>query len=187
MFILVVQKDAMVADLWNCFRKEEGWSPTFLRSFNDCEMEEMEIFLSSIHRKKIKPWIKDKLLLKGSSNGKFSIRTMYRGLDLSPKIDFPFRSVWNSVVPSKISFFAWKASWKNMITLDQLKRRGRAVANKCCLCEKEEETIDHLLIHYKIARMLWDLFLTIVGTSWVFLHSVIHTFLARQGVPVGKK
>ena len=28
-------KDAMVADLWNCFREEGGWSPTFLRSFDD--------------------------------------------------------------------------------------------------------------------------------------------------------
>ena len=31
MFILAVQKDAMVADLWNCNREEGGWSPTFLK------------------------------------------------------------------------------------------------------------------------------------------------------------
>ena len=154
MFILVVQKDAMVANLWNSFREDGGWSPTFLRSFNDWEMEEVERFLSSIHRKKIIPWIEDKLLLKGSSNGNFSIGTLYSGLDLSPEIDFPFRSVWNSMFPSKISFFAWEASWGKVITLDQLKRHGRALANRCCLCEEEEETIDHLLIHYKIAMML---------------------------------
>ena len=52
MFILAMQKDAMVADLWNCFREEGGWSPTFLRSFNDWEMEEVEIFFSSIRKKK---------------------------------------------------------------------------------------------------------------------------------------
>ena len=55
MFILAMQKDAMVADLWNCFREEGGWSPTFLRSFNDWEMEEVEIFFSFIRKKKIKP------------------------------------------------------------------------------------------------------------------------------------
>ena len=74
-----------------------------------------------------------------------------------------------------------------MITLDQLKRRGRALANRCCLYEEDEETIDHLLIHCKIARMLWDLFLTIVGTSWVFPYSVLHTLLAWQEAPMGKK
>ena len=91
------------------------------------------------------------------------------------------------MVPSKISFFAWEASWGKVITLDQLKPRGRALGSKCCLCEVEEETIDHLLIHCKIVRMLWDLFLTIVRTSWVFPHFVIHTLLAWQGASVGKK
>ena len=42
MFILTMQKDTMVADLWSCNREEGGWSPTFLRSFNDWEMEEVE-------------------------------------------------------------------------------------------------------------------------------------------------
>ena len=54
--LLVVQKDAMVADMWNWVREEGGWSPIFLRSFNDWEMEEeVERFLFSIHRKKIRP------------------------------------------------------------------------------------------------------------------------------------
>ena len=72
-------------------------------------------------------------------------------------------------------------------TIDQLKRRGRALANRCCLCEEDEETIDHMLIHCKMARMLLDLFLSTVGTSRVFPCFIIHTFLAWQGAFVGKK
>ena len=59
--------------------------------------------------------------------------------------------------------------------LGSAKRHGRALTNRCCLCEEDEETIGHLLIHCKIARMLWDLFLTTVGTGWVFPCSIIHT------------
>ena len=106
LFILALQKDAMVADLWDCNREEGGWPPTFLRSFNDWEMEEVERFLSSIHRKKIRPSIEGKLLLKGSSHGNFSVKIKYRGLDLSLDIDFPFHLVWNFVIPSKIGFSA---------------------------------------------------------------------------------
>ena len=53
--------------------------------------------------------------------------------------------------------------------------------------EEEEETIDHLLINCKIAKMWWDLFLSIVGISRVFPQSVLHTLLAWQGAAVGKK
>ena len=74
-----------------------------------------------------------------------------------------------------------------MLTVDQLKRRGRALANRCFLCEEDEEDINHLLLHCKKARMLWDLFLSIVGASWVFLNSVIQTLLSWQGAPMGKK
>ena len=73
-----------------------------------------------------------------------------------------------------------------MLTLDQLKPHGRALTNRFFLCEEDEETIEHLLIHCIKARMLWDLFLLIVGSSWVFPHSVLHTLLAWQGASVGK-
>ena len=74
-----------------------------------------------------------------------------------------------------------------MLTLDQLKRRGMTFSNRCFLCEEDEETIDHLLIHCKSAKILWNLFFSIVGTSWVFPHLVLHTILAWQGAVVGKK
>ena len=50
-----------------------------------------------------------------------------------------------------------------MLTLDQLKRHGRALTNICFLCEEEEEAIEHLLIHCSKVKMLWDLFLLILG------------------------
>ena len=44
-----------------------------------------------------------------------------------------------------------------------------------------------IYIYIYIWKMLWNLFLSIVGTSWVFPHSVLHTLLAWQGAAVGKK
>ena len=185
MFSLAMQKDAMVSDLWNHFREGEGWAPTFLRPLNDWEMEEVASVLSFIHRKKIRPEIEDELLVKGSRLGNFSVRIMYNGLDSS--VDLDFQSILSAVIPSRISFFAWEASCEKVMTLEQLKCHGRSLTNICCLCEEDEETIDHLLIHCKTARMIWVLFLMIVGTTWVFPHSVKHTLLAWQRAHVGKK
>ena len=74
-----------------------------------------------------------------------------------------------------------------MLTLDQLKRKGITLVNSCFLCEEEEETIDHLLIHCSKAKMLWNLFLAIMDYNWVFPFTVRQALLAWQSASVGKK
>ena len=128
----------------------------------------MERFLHFLHNKKIRHFQEDRLLLKESITYGFSVRHMYRKLMYSLPIDFPCRSIWNPIVPLKLGFFAWEASWGKVLTLDQLKRRGIPLVNRCFLCEENEETIDHLLIHCLRAKMLWDLLLTITDSNWVF-------------------
>ena len=56
---------------------------------------------------------------------------------------FLVHSIWNSCVSYKVRFFAWEASWGEVLTLDQLKRKERVIANRCFLCKEEEETVDH--------------------------------------------
>ena len=125
-------------------------------------------FLHFLHNKKIRPVQEDRLLLKESITDGFLVRHMYRKLMFSPPLDFPWRSIWNPIVHPKLGFFAWEASWGKVLTLDQLKRRGIPLVNRCFLCEEDDETIDHLLIHCSRARMLWDLFLAITEVKWVF-------------------
>ena len=147
----------------------------------------MTRFLQTLHDQNFHPNGEDMLLLKEVKAKSFSVKVMYKGYDISPAFDFPYCLIWNLVIPPKIGIFTWEAAWGKVLTLDNLKRRGMAFANRCFLCEEDEETIDHLLIHCKSAKMLWDLFLSIVGISWVFPHSVLYTLLAWQGVVVGKK
>ena len=54
LFNLAAHKDARVADVWDSSREEGGWSPVFLRPFNDWEAEEVERFLHFLHNKKIR-------------------------------------------------------------------------------------------------------------------------------------
>ena len=187
LFNLATNKEAKVADIWEIREGEGFWSPTFLRALNDWEIEEMTRFLHILHDQQFRPTGVDKLALQNVKDRGFSVKSMYKGVDVSPPFVFPHRIVWNSVVPPKIGVFAWEAAWGKVLTLDQLKRRGMFFANRCFMCEEEEENIDHLLIHCKFAKMLWDLLLSIVGISWVFPQSVIHTLLAWQGTAVGKK
>ena len=187
LFNLASNKEGKVADIWDSGEGAGCWSPTFLRALNDWELEEMTRFLHILHDQKFRPTGEDKLMLKNVKAKGFSVKTMYKGIDVSPAFDLPHRLIWNPVAPQKIGVFAWEAVWGKVLTLDQLKRRGMTFANRCFMCEKEEEIIDHLLIHCKFAKMLWDLILSIVGISWVFPQSVLCTLLAWQGAAVGKK
>ena len=144
-------------------------------------------FLQTLNDQNFRPTGEDKLLLKNAKEKGFSVKIMYKSFDTFPAVEFPYHLVWNPVVPPQIGVFAWEAAWGKVLTLDQLKRCGLNLVNRCFMCEEEEETIDHLLIHYKCTKMLWDLFLSIVGISWVFPQSVLHTLLAWQGAVVGKK
>ena len=74
-----------------------------------------------------------------------------------------------------------------VLTLDQLKRRRRTLANRRCFLCEEEETVGHLLIHFPKARLLWDLFFAIVGISCVFIRMVRETLLSWHDYFVGKR
>ena len=187
LFNLAAHKDARVADVWDSSVEVGSWSPVFSRPFNDWEMEEVDSFLLFLHNKKIRSNQEDRLSLKESTTDGFSVRQMYRMLMFSPPLDFPSRSIWNPIVPPKLGFFAWEASWGKVLTLDQLKKRGITLVNRCFLCEENEETIDHLLIHCSRAKMLWDLLLAITEVNWVFPRTVRQLLIAWQSVSVGKK
>ena len=187
LFNLAAQKDARVAEVWDSSEEVGVWSPVFLRPFNDWELDEVERFFLFLHNKKVRSVQEDHLLLKDSITDGFSVRHMYRKLMISPPFDFPSRSIWNPIVPPKLGFFAWEASWGKVLTLDQLKRRGIPLANRCFLCEEYEETIDHLLIPCARAKMLWDLLLAITEANWVFPRTVRQLLLAWQSASVGKK
>ena len=122
-----------------------------------------------------------------SKDGDFSVKSLYRTMQPGSLAFFPSKIIWNSCVQPKLSFFAWEASWGRVLTLDRLQKRGWVMENRCFLCHKSEETIDHLLIHYEKTREVWMVFLSSFGVSWVFPRSVKETLLGWRGSFVGKK
>ena len=71
----------------------------------------------------------------------------------------------------RINFFAWEAVWVGILTLDQLKRRG-----KCCwtnaMCKGEEIMVNHILLHCLKVLILWLLIFSQFGIDWV-MHCLI--------------
>ena len=127
------------------------------------------------------------MLWKETTNGIFSVKFIYNDLSSRRVGLFPHGLIWSPSVPTKVSFFAWEASWGKVLTLDQLKKRGRVLANRCFLCCEEEESIDHIPMHCSKARVLWELLFALFGVTWVLPFSVRDTLIEWRGFILGKK
>ena len=115
------------------------------------------------------------------------MRSLYSSLSRGFREPFPTSIVWRSWAPMKVSFFAWEASWGRILTLDQLKRRGWTLPNKCYLCKCVEETTNHLLLHCSKARMVWHLILGLFGVEWVMHSSMRENLLGWHDYFMRKK
>jgi len=49
------------------------------------------------------------------------------------------------------------------------------------MCKEDSESVSHLLLHCKIAKVLWDIAICSVGVSWVAFDSVKNHLLAWEG------
>ena len=89
-------------------------------------------------------------------------------------------------VPSKVSFFVWEASLGKIFTIDQLQRREWSMVNRCFLCKEEEESTDHILLHYAKVSVPWKLLFSLFGIQWVQAATVKEAFLEWHGPFVSK-
>ena len=138
--------------------------------------------------KQVIPEMDDGHFLIEAKDGRFTVKFMYKLLSDSSDPTFPFKFIWNPCVPSKIGFiFAWETSWGKILTLDQLKRRGRVLANRYFLCEEDEETVDYLSVHCPKTKILWDLLLAIMGVNRAFPYSIREVLLSWHSLFVGNR
>ncbi|RVW53935.1 hypothetical protein CK203_073000 [Vitis vinifera] len=187
LYAIASSKEAWVEEFWDTSGVEGVWSPRFSRPFNDWEVEEVERLLLTIRGAGLNPLMEDRMMWNVTSNGIFSVKSLYNDLSSRRAGPFPHGLIWSPSVPSKVSFFTWEASWGKVLTMDQLKKRGWALANRCFLCCEEEESIDHILIHCSRARALWEFLFALFGVFWVLPSSVKDTLIEWRGFMLGKK
>ena len=163
---LAAAKEAWVSDLWVISASGDlggSWNPQFTKRFNDWELDELQDLLGCLCMERVMLDEEDRVRLSMSNHGNFSVKSLYKVLELNSSVCFPVKIIWNPWVQQKISFFAWEASWGKDLTLDQIQKKGWALANKCFLCQDYEESIDHLLLHCEKMREVWNLFFTLLG------------------------
>jgi hypothetical protein len=86
--------------------------------------------------------------------------------------------VWLTQAPSRAAFFfSWSAALCKILTLDNLRNRHFIMIDRCYMCKKTGESVDHLLLHYDVASALWSSLFSRFGLSWVMPRQVIDLLL----------
>nr|XP_034930821.1 uncharacterized protein LOC118061489 [Populus alba] len=143
-----------------------SWSRP-LRGRNIGLLEQLYIVLSKVH---LDSESEDRLIWKDNKSGRFSVKSLC-GL-LSPTHystnGFSFAGIWKGVVPPKVEIFYWMAIINRLNTRGVLVRRGvlDSSHSNCPICQVEEESVDHLLLHCHNHWIIWSKIIKWWGLSW---------------------
>jgi hypothetical protein len=75
--------------------------------------------------------------------------------------------------PPMAAFFTWSAVLGRILTLDNLRKRHIIIVDRCCLCKRDGESLNHILPHCDVASALWNNIFSRFGISWVMPRRVL--------------
>ncbi|KAJ4749612.1 RNA-directed DNA polymerase (reverse transcriptase)-related family protein [Rhynchospora pubera] len=55
-----------------------------------------------------------------------------------------FSIIWQLTIPPRMKIFIWQVTQEKIATVDNLKKRGWMLVNRCSLCINSEETVEHI-------------------------------------------
>jgi hypothetical protein len=176
LYDIACEKHALVADYLDLSSGSPHWDVTFIRAAHDWELASVASFFTLLYSHPPSREGEDKLWWIPSRKGKFDVRSFYRVLVGINAHHFPWKSIWRTKAPVKVAFFAWSAALGKILTMDNLRKRHVIVIDRCCMCKRHGESVDHLLLHCEAASALWSTIFSRFGLSWVMPLRVIDLF-----------
>ena len=94
-----------------------------------------------------------------SKNGFFSLKSAYliaRGLNPLNLNTMSFNWVWKTDTPPNFQLFLWLCLHSSLPTAEVLGSRGLMLDPVCKICNRENETIEHLFKSCDFAHNFWQ-------------------------------
>jgi hypothetical protein len=149
---------------------------SFVREAHDCKVGVFASFFHVLHLAMVSSDHADKLRWVPSKKGVFKVKSYFSSLASGEGNRFSWKSVWKTQAPSRAAFFVWSATLEKILTADNLSKRKIIIVDRCYLCKRDGETMDHLLLHCDVASTLWNHVFSRFGMSWVMLRRVVDLF-----------
>ena len=120
-FTLNQQQRATVAEMWS----NQGWNLSFRRPLNDGEIKRLVEFYKVLGQFKGTIDAQDSLVWQDHNWDNFSIRRAYKKLNPcnSQRNGWPWKLIWKTKIPYKVSFFTWLLAKETVLTQENLMKR----------------------------------------------------------------
>ncbi|XP_078179612.1 uncharacterized protein LOC144573737 [Carex rostrata] len=107
-------------------------------------LSEIQTLQQMLHAILLSSDAQDDISWKGTSNGKYTVKSAYLLMKNTPRIQHKVHRVWALKVPPRVKVFGWLMLRNRLLTIDNLHQRGLTIPNRCVLCKSNLETIHHL-------------------------------------------
>jgi hypothetical protein len=97
-------KEASIVDNMDFIGGTLQWNVSFFRLVHDWELEVLASFYTLLYSYRMSREGEDKIWWVSSSKGKFDVRSFYNILVSKEASPFPWRSIWHTKAPSRVSF-----------------------------------------------------------------------------------
>lgn len=111
-------------------------------------------FFDQLYSTRVRHGEVDKVVWNLSKRRNFEVKTFYKALVCHKAASFPWKGIWRVKSLKRVAFFVWTAALGKILTHDNLCRRGIVVVEWCVMCKKHGESVDHLLLHCDVARVV---------------------------------
>jgi hypothetical protein len=142
LYSIAHDKEFLVSDYLEHSDTYIHWNPSFFRAIQDWELEFLVVFLDLLYSSKPHPRGTDRMLWTPAINQGFELKSYYSSLQSRESCLFPWKTLWKVKAPSRIALFTWMATFGKILTIANLRRQDLTLVNWCCLCKKNEKTVN---------------------------------------------
>ena len=115
-------------------------------------MDSLIVFMELLYTMNIRCHEADVMCWNPSPLSIFEVKSFYKILQPGSVQIFPWRVIRKSKAPLQVNFFLWTAALGKVLTMDNLRKTRLIVLDWCCMCKRDGESIDHLLLHCPMAQ-----------------------------------
>lgn len=123
------------------------------RNLRDNEVDQYTSLLNLLSEAIIMEGVDERRWI-ASEDGSFSVSSFFVVLNNLDGLRSQVATILKLMSPPRVLVYGWLALQKIILTMDNLRRRGKILVNGCGMCLCEEESLYHLLLNCRMAHIL---------------------------------